>query len=83
MIRVWKLQDAKNRFSEVVECAMREGPQKVQRRGKDAVVIVSAAQYKKMSRPKESLVEFFAKSPLKGVKLDLTRNKDTGRVIDL
>jgi prevent-host-death family protein len=43
----WKLQDAKARFSEVVRRAQTEGPQRVTVHGKDAVVIVSAADYAK------------------------------------
>lgn len=37
----WQLQDAKARFSEVVEAAMRGEPQHITRRGKEAVVVVS------------------------------------------
>jgi prevent-host-death family protein len=43
----WKLQDAKARFSEVVRRAQTEGPQRVTVHGKDAVVILSAADYAK------------------------------------
>lgn len=37
----WKLQDAKARFSEVVERALHDGPQIVMRHGENAVVIVA------------------------------------------
>ncbi|MFH1493320.1 MAG: type II toxin-antitoxin system Phd/YefM family antitoxin [Pseudomonadota bacterium] len=37
----WQLQDAKARFSEVVDAAMRGEPQHITRRGKDAVVVLS------------------------------------------
>jgi prevent-host-death family protein len=79
----WPLQDAKNRFSEVVERALHEGPQYVTRRGKEAVVVVSAEAYRRSRAPKETLAEFLRKSPLYGVRLDLRRSKDTGRNIDL
>ena len=39
------LQDAKNRFSAVVDAALAGQPQEVSRRGKPAVVVLSAAQY--------------------------------------
>ena len=42
------LQDAKNRFSAVVEAALAGRPQEVSRRGKPAVVIVSAAEYRRL-----------------------------------
>ena len=82
MIR-WQLQDAKNRLSELVRKARAEGPQVITLRGRDAVVVVSANEFGKLSRPRGSLVDFFRKSPLAGVELDLDRSTDTGRLIDL
>jgi prevent-host-death family protein len=43
--RSWTLQDAKNRFSAVVEAARRGEPQLVTRRGAPAVVVVAAEEY--------------------------------------
>lgn len=45
---MWTLQDAKNRFSAVVEAALAGHPQKVSRRGKPAVVVLSLADYTRM-----------------------------------
>jgi antitoxin Phd len=42
---VWSLQDAKNRFSAVVDAAQRGEPQLVTRRGRPAVVVVDAATF--------------------------------------
>ena len=82
MIR-WQLQDAKNRLSELVRKAREEGPQVITLRGRDAVVVVSANEFGKLSRPRGSLVDFFRKSPLVGVNLDLDRGIDTGRHVGL
>jgi prevent-host-death family protein len=82
MIR-WQLQEAKNRLSELVRKARAEGPQVITLRGRDAVVVMSANEYGKLSRPRGSLVDFFRKSPLAGVNLDLARSTDTGRRVDL
>ncbi len=79
----WQLQDARNRFSELVRKAREEGPQVITLHGRDAVVVVSANEFRKLSRPRGSLVDFFRKSPLVGAKLDLVRSRDTGRRIDL
>lgn len=82
----WQLQDAKARFSEVVERAIVEGPQRVTRHGKDAVVVVAASAFDGMSKrlkQPESLIAFFQQSPLAGVDLDLTRDQDISRDIDL
>jgi antitoxin Phd len=45
---MWTLQDAKNRFSAVVDAAMAGQPQQVTRRGKPAVVVLSASEYDRM-----------------------------------
>jgi prevent-host-death family protein len=45
----WSLQDAKNRFSAVVEAAKRE-PQTVTKHGKPAVVVVDAAEFARLRR---------------------------------
>ena len=42
---MWSLQDAKNRFSAVVDAAIAGAPQEVTRRGKPAVVVLSAARW--------------------------------------
>ncbi len=47
---MWTLQDAKNKFSSVVEEALAGRPQEVTRRGKPAVVIVSASEYARLQR---------------------------------
>lgn len=75
----WQLQEAKNQFSKVINSALTDGPQTVTRHGKEAVVVLSYQEYKKLVQKRESLVDFFQKSPLKGVKLDLKRSKDLPR----
>jgi len=79
----WQLQEAKNQLSEVVRKAQSEGPQVITLHGTDAAVVVSAKDYGRLSRRKGKLVDFFRKSPLVGVELNLTRDKDTGRRIEL
>lgn len=83
MKRVWPLQDAKNKLSEVVERAIAEGPQTITRRGREAAVVVSVRDFGRLTRPKESLVSFLRNSPLAGVDLDLGRTDDYGRKVDL
>jgi antitoxin Phd len=79
----WQLQDAKNRLSEVVRKARTEGPQVITLHGEDAAIVVSTKDYQKLAQRKGRLVEFFRKSPLVGVDLDLRRSRDTGRKIRL
>jgi prevent-host-death family protein len=80
----WQLQEAKNRLSEVVRKAREEGPQTITLHGDDAVVVVDVQEYYKLAqKPRGSLVEFFRRSPLSGVKLNVSRSRDTGRGVDL
>ena len=45
----WSLQDAKNKFSRVVEEALKGEPQRVTRHGKQAVVVISETEYARLS----------------------------------
>ena len=79
----WQLQEAKNRFSEVVKKAIAEGPQVVTRHGEEIVVILSKAEYNRLKKSQTSLLEFFRSSPLAGVTLDLERDPSPARDVDL
>jgi len=85
-IQTWQVQSAQARFSEVFRLARTEGPQHITRQGKEGVVMISDEQYDRLvakSRQPKSIVQFFRESPLVGVELDLERDKDTGRDIEL
>jgi antitoxin Phd len=79
----WKLEDAKARFSEVVRHAQADGPQRVSVRGRDAVVIVSVEDFDRLARqePRQPFVAFMESLHVDG--LDLTRDTDRGRDIEL
>jgi len=79
----WQLQEAKNRLSELVRRARDEGPQVITLHGRDAAVVVSARDYARTARRKESLAEFVRRSPLAGVALEVGRSRDTGRLVKL
>jgi len=82
----WQIQSAKAQFSEVFRRARSEGPQRITRQGKEGVVMIAEEQYERLmgkSHQPKSLVEFFRQSPLVGVNLDLERDRDAGRDIEL
>jgi antitoxin Phd len=83
MENVWQLQEAKNKFSNLVEKAQHEGPQFVTKHGKESVVVLSVEDYQKIARPQSSLLEFFQGSPLAGVSLKIKRDKSFSRDIGL
>ena len=82
-MRKWQLQDAKNKFSQVVDIALAEGPQVITRHGKAAAVVLSFEAYSEMVRPALGLAEFFARSPLAEVELEFTRDADLGRDVGI
>ena len=57
---MWSLHDAKNRFSAVVDAALAGTPQEVSRRGKPAVVVVSAETYARLVAASRQRRESFA-----------------------
>jgi antitoxin Phd len=48
----WQLQDAKSRFSELIDDTLEKGPQVVTRRGVDTAVVVSIDEWKKLKDEK-------------------------------
>ncbi len=79
----WQLQDAKSKFSNLVDRAQHDGPQVVTKHGKDVVVVLSIDEYKKLIKPKTNLVNFFQGSPLAKEDLDVTRSKEIPRDVEL
>lgn len=81
MNKTWQLQEAKSKFSELVEHAISEGPQIVTKRGIDSVVVISIQDFQKLKKPKNELLSFFENSPK--YDLNLERSKDFDRDIEL
>lgn len=79
----WQLQDAKSKFSQLVESALHKGPQIVTKHGKNAVVVLSYEDYQEATKPKPDLVTFFRNSPLVDIDLDIVRDKNPPRDIEL
>jgi len=51
-MKTWSVQDAKARFSELVETCLRDGPQIVTRRGEEAAVLVPIAEWQRLQTAK-------------------------------
>ena len=82
----WKLEDAKNRFSELVRRARSEGPQFVTKHGREAAVIMDVDEYRRITQV-GSVLDFLKGSPLADAlrtgELQLTRSEDLGRDLKL
>lgn len=81
--KTWQLQEAKSKFSKLVDEAQKDGPQIVTKHGDKAVVVIDFEEYKKLTQQDEGIVSFFRNSPLAGVELGLERDKSLPRDIDL
>jgi antitoxin Phd len=79
MIQTWQLQEAKNKFSRVIENAVNGGPQIITKRGVEVAIVLSYAEYQKMIASRGSLSTFFHNSPLAGTDVDLARDKSVLR----
>jgi antitoxin Phd len=79
---VWQLHEAKARFSELFRRVRSQGPQRVVKQGGEAVVIVPAEEFDRMTErtgQPASLVDFFRAAPIGGRPLSLKRKRDRTR----
>jgi prevent-host-death family protein len=81
--QTWQLQEAKNKFSKLVEKAQSEGPQFVTKHGKESVVVLSMEDYLNIVKPKSNLLQFIQASPLSETLIIIERDKSTARDIEL
>jgi prevent-host-death family protein len=79
----WQLQEAKNKLSKVVEEARKSGPQVITVRGKEAAVVLSIEEYRRIAPKQESLGDFLLRSPLHGSGIVIEREQDFDREVDL
>lgn len=79
----WTVAEAKAKFSELIDKANKEGPQKITKRGRTAAVLVAAGQWERQTRRRGNLAEFLLSSPLRGSGLKLRRLPIRLRAIDV
>jgi prevent-host-death family protein len=80
----WQVQEAKQRFSQLVQHALDEGPQVVTRHGEEVVVVVAADEFHRLTGNKPDLRDFLlAESGPDLSLLDLERQRDFPREVDL
>ena len=78
MMRTWQLQEAKNKFSEVVAEALESGPQVISRHGVETAVVISYADYcqRFAGGGKSKLTKFLSASPLAGSGLEVPHRRN-------
>jgi prevent-host-death family protein len=78
----WQLQEAKQRFSEVVRRAHDQGPQVVTRHGHDVVVVLAVEDYERLSGNRPRFKDFLRAAPYFD-DLDIERSRDPAPVVEL
>jgi antitoxin Phd len=77
----WQVQQAKARFSELLDRTLKEGAQTITRHGKAVAVMVPVEEYRRLSNRGKSLKALLADAPLEG--LEIVGTRDSGRTIKL
>lgn len=83
MARQWQLQEAKARLSEVIRACRQDGPQEITLHGDLAAVVVSEADYRRLTQSKPTFVEWIRRSPLVGLEMTFERDRSPARDVVL
>lgn len=79
----WQLQTAKQKFSELVDRALAEGPQVVTRRGREVVVVVGVDEYRRLRGGERDFKRFLLEGPPYFDDLELERSSESPRIVEL
>jgi prevent-host-death family protein len=77
----WQLQEAKQRFSELIRSVEADGPQFVTRHGEEVAVVVSIAEYRHLREGSRNFKEFLQSAP--DADLQTSRSTAPARRVDL
>ena len=86
----WQIQEAKQRFSEMIRAVTTEGPQVITRHGEDVAVVVDIGEYRRLTRPAADLASILLGGPKLDdstadvfAEIEAERTADFGRTVDL
>jgi prevent-host-death family protein len=85
----WQIQDAKQRFSEMIRAVTNKGPQVITRHGEDVAVVVEIGEYRRLIRPSADLASILLGGPKLDddadvfAEIEAERKADFGRALDL
>lgn len=82
-IRTWTVNQARTKLDELIDRSTLEGPQFIAKKGQPVAVVVSADEWKRTIRPRGSLADFFASSPLRGSGIKISRLRGKVRKVQL
>ena len=81
--RSWQMQEAKAKFSHLINETVSSGYQTITKNGEPIVYLVSRKEFELYLKPSKSLIEVFEECPYPEVDLDIERNRESIREIDL
>ena len=79
----WQVQEAKQRFSEVLRAAEAGEPQFVTRHGEEVVVMITVAEFHRLRGQTQNLMGYLRAEPLVDEDIDPGRSAEGPRDIDL
>jgi prevent-host-death family protein len=86
----WQIQEAKQRFSEMIRAVTTEGPQVITRHGEDVAVVVDIGEYRRLTRPAVDIANILLGGPKLDnsaadvfAEIEAERKADLGRPVDL
>jgi prevent-host-death family protein len=77
----WQLQEAKQRFSELIRSVEADGPQFVTRHGQEVAVVLSITEYRHLRQGEPDFKEYLQSAP--DIDLDVSRSPLPARRVDL
>ena len=79
----WRVQEAKQRFSEVLRAAEAGEPQIMTKHGEEVAVVINIAEYRRLRGQSVDFMAYLRADPLLDVDLDIERRRDSPRDVDL
>jgi prevent-host-death family protein len=79
----WQVQEAKQRFSEVLRAAEAGEPQIVTKHGEEVAVVIDIAEYRRLRGQSVGFMDYLRVGPLVETDLEIERAHDLPREIDL
>jgi prevent-host-death family protein len=79
----WQVQEAKQRFSELLRAAETGEPQIVTKHGEEIAVVLDIAEFRRLRGQALNIMEYLRIDPLDEVDLPVERSRDLPRDVDL
>ena len=83
MNNIWQLQEAKSKFSELIDRTLSHGVQIVTRRGKKTAVVLPFDEYERLTKQSEGLTQFLLASPFARSEIVIERDPSLPRNLEI